>query len=66
MSMSSAIAMNLIAIAVVVGGWTAAVWAFYKHLSDPYARPRARRPNVVQAPDASSQPEPVLTGRRAA
>jgi len=64
--MSSAITMNLIAIAVIVGGWTAAVWAVYRKLSDPYARSVTRRPDVVQAPDASSQPEPVLTGRRAA
>ena len=65
--MSLAITMNLIAIAVVVGGWTAAVSAFYKKLSDPYARPGTRRqPDVVQDPDASSQPEPVLTGSRAA
>ncbi len=65
--MSLAITMNLIAIAVVVGGWTAAVWAFYKKLSDPYARPETRRRSgVVQAPEASGQPEPVLTGRRAA
>jgi hypothetical protein len=64
--MSSAITMNLIAIAVVVGGWTAAVWALYSKLSDPYARAAARRPDVAQDPGARSQPEPVLTGRRAA
>ena len=64
--MSLAITMNLIAIAVVVGGWTAAVWTFYKHLSDDHARPATRRPDVVQDPDANSQPEPVLTGSRAA
>ncbi|HET9082713.1 MAG TPA: hypothetical protein VFO01_19635 [Trebonia sp.] len=64
--MSLAITMNLIAAIVVVGGWTAAVWFFYKHLSDPYARPATRRPDAVQAADAGSRPEPVLTGSRAA
>lgn len=64
--MSFAVTMNLIAIAVVVGGWTAAVWAVYSRLSDPYARAAARRPDVARAPGARSQPEPVLTGRRAA
>jgi hypothetical protein len=65
--MNPVITMNLIAIAVVVGGWTAAVWGFCKKLSDPYARPGTRRrPGVVQGKDASSRPEPVLTGRRAA
>jgi hypothetical protein len=64
--MSSAITMNLIAIVVVVGGWTAAVWAVYSKLSDPYARAAARRPDVAQDPGARSQPEPVLTGRGAA
>ncbi len=65
--MSLAITMNLIAIVVVVGGWAAAVWAFYKRLGDPYARPETgSRPGVVQDPAASSRPEPVLTGRRAA
>jgi hypothetical protein len=64
--MSLVITMNLIAIAVVAGGWTAAVWFFYRHLSDPHARPETRRPDVVQSPDAGSLPEPVLTGSRAA
>jgi hypothetical protein len=64
--MSSAITMNLIAIAVVVGGWTAAVRAVYSKLGDPYARAAARRPDMVQEPGARSRPEPVLTGRRAA
>lgn len=64
--MSLVIIMNLIAAMVVVGGWTAAVWFFYRHLSDPCARPGARRPDVVPAPDAGSRPEPVLAGSRAA
>ena len=65
--MSSAITMNLIAIAVVVGGWTAAVRAVYEQLGDPYARAGAvRGPALVQEPGARSRPEPVLTGRRAA
>lgn len=64
--MSSAITMNLTAIAVVVGGWTAAVWAVYSKLSDPYARAGNRRPDVVHDLGASSQREPVLTGRSAA
>lgn len=64
--MSSAVTMNLIAIAVVVGGWTAAVWAVYSKLGDPYARPAARRPDVVRDPGARSRTEPVLTGPRAA
>ncbi len=65
--MSLAITMNLIVIAVVVGGWTAAVWATYRRLSDPYARPGTRRqPGAAQALHASSRPEPVLTGSRAA
>lgn len=55
--MSLAITMNLIAAIVVVGGWSAAVWFFYRHLSDPHARPGTRRPDVV---------EPVLAGSRAA
>lgn len=63
--MSVAIVMNLITLAVVVGGWTAAVRAIGKGLGDPYARTAAsRRPG--QAPAASSRPEPVLAGRRAA
>ena len=64
--MSSAIAMNLIAIAVIVAGWTAAVWALYSKLSDPYAPAATRRPEAVRDPGARSRPEPVLTGRRAA
>ena len=65
--MSLAITMNLIAIAVIAGGWTAAVWVFHKHLSDPCARPGTRRRlGVAQVPGTSSRPEPVLTGRRAA
>ena len=63
--MSLVITMNVIAAIVVVGGWTAAVWFFYRHLSDPHARPEARRP-VVQASDAGSRPEPVLANSRAA
>jgi hypothetical protein len=67
--MSLAITMNLIAVAVVVGGWAVAVRAVYKRLSDPYARTGARpRPGAAPAPapGASSRPEPVLTGRHAA
>ncbi len=64
--MTTAITMNLIAIAVLVGGWAAAVWAVYSKLSDPYARTAARRPAMVADPGAPARPEPVLTGRRAA
>ena len=64
--MSSAVIMNLIAIAVVVGGWAAAVWAVFSKLGDPYAQAGTRLPDVVREPGARSRPEPVLTGRRAA
>ena len=65
--MNSAITMNLIAIVVLVGGWTAAVWTFYKRLSDPYARSGARRPDAVQAPGRRLPARArVLTGSGAA
>jgi hypothetical protein len=61
-----AITMNLIAMAVLVGGWSAAVWALYKKLGDPYRRPQTPRPWVPRARDAGSRREPALTGSRAA
>ena len=64
--MIPAIAMNLIAMAVLVGGWSAAVWAVYKKLGDPYRRPPAPRPEAVRARDAGLRREPALTGSRTA
>lgn len=64
--MSLAITMNLIAMAVVVGGWAVAVWAVYRRLSDPYARAGNRRPDVIHDLGASSQPKLVLARRHAA
>ena len=61
-----AIAMNLIAMAILVGGWSAAVWAVYKKLGDPYQRPQKPRPGAVHAWDAGPRREPALTGRRSA
>ena len=65
--MSLVIAMNLIAAAVIVGGWTAAVWAIWSRLDDPCARHATRRARVALPPAASSpQSEPVQVGRTAA
>lgn len=61
-----AIVMNLIATAILVGGWSAAVWAVYKKLGDPYKRPQTRQPRAVRARDAGSRREPALTGSRPA
>lgn len=60
------IAMNLIVMAIFVGGWSAAVWAVYTKLGDPYKRPQAPRPGLVRTWDADSRREPALTGSRAA
>lgn len=61
-----AIAMNLITMAVLVGGWSAAVWALYKKLGGPRKRPQAPRPvAAARAEDAGSRREPALTGSRA-
>ena len=62
-----AIAMNLIAMAVLVGGWSVAVWALYKKLGDPGSRPQTPRPGAaVRARDAGSRREPALTGSHSA
>ena len=61
-----AIAMNLIPMAILVNGWSAAVWAVYKKLGDPYKRPEAPRPWAVHARDVGSRREPALTGSRTA
>jgi len=61
---SLAIAMNLIAMAVLVGGWSVAVWAVYKKLGDPYKRPEMPRPAAVHVWDAGSRRESALAGRR--
>lgn len=62
-----AIAMNLIAMAVLVGGWSAAVWALYKKLGDPGQRPQTPRPGAAAcAEDARSRREPALTGSHSA
>lgn len=60
--MSLAITLNLIAIVIVVGGWTAAVWAFYKKLGDPHAEAEGRRADA----GSDSGFEHDLTQRRAA
>jgi hypothetical protein len=70
-----AIAMNLIAMAVLVGGWSAAVRALYKKLGDPYKRPAAPAPSAPGAPgapgaaharDTGPRREPAMTGSRTA
>ncbi len=61
-----AITMNLIAMAVLVGGWSAAVWALYKKLGGPRKRPQAPRPGAAPARDAGPRREPALAGSRTA
>jgi hypothetical protein len=58
--MSLAITLNLIFIAIVVGGWSAAVWAFYKHLGDPHEEQSDPRSAAAEQLDTSYQPERVL------
>ena len=52
----SAIILNLVVIAVIVAGWTAAVWAFYTHLDDSRAPRAARNHEVAGALGAGSRP----------
>jgi hypothetical protein len=64
---SLAITMNLVTLAVVVGGWAVAVRAVCKRLGDPYARDGAcRRPDEAPAPVTRSRPQPLPAGRHAA
>ena len=63
----NAIILNLMVIAVIVTGWTAAVWASYIGLDDSRAlRRTARNHEVVQALGAGSRPATRRDVRRAA
>ena len=66
--MGLAIAMNLIAMAVLVGGWSAAVWALYKKLGDPgsAAADASSAGAAAWARTPRSRREPVLTGSHSA
>ena len=62
----SAIILNLVVIAVIVAGWTAAVWAFYTRLDDSRALPRTvRNHEVIEIPGADSKPATRRTARAA-
>ncbi|HET9079555.1 MAG TPA: hypothetical protein VFO01_03440 [Trebonia sp.] len=60
----SAIILNLVVIAVIVAGWTAAVWAFYTRLDEGRARAGSARSREVTG--AGSLPATRQDVRRAA